>query len=291
MAEPYQPELLLGIARCPKVAYCLESAGESHPCAEIVAAQHRGIAGFQVPEPWSGRLREAPVLFLGSNPSISEVEECPRWSWSDQDIVDFFEHRFGGGARQWVQGHLHPLRQDGTYGTKWVRYWAAVKKWAAELLQCSDPRPGLDHAMSEVVHCKSRREKGVRAAMEQCVSLYLARLVEESSALVIVSLGAVASSAVKRVWDIPPHVNVHGPTAVGQHERYFVFLPHPNAREVRSLGKCLSEGEIRLLRQFLEEPLSLGFRGSYPSLVGTDSESWRQAPWHGNPDPTPMRLA
>ena len=36
------------------------------------------IAGeFQPPTPWVGRLSEAPILFIGSNPNISGTEHYP----------------------------------------------------------------------------------------------------------------------------------------------------------------------------------------------------------------------
>ena len=52
---------------------------------------------LQVPEPWSGNLEHAPILFLSSNPSISTAELYPRWEWPDEEIADFFGRRFGGG--------------------------------------------------------------------------------------------------------------------------------------------------------------------------------------------------
>jgi hypothetical protein len=93
--------LLLEIARCPVVEYCLEQPHRSHPCAEIVRSQGATeLTDFQVPEPWSGPISTAPILFVSSNPSISKSfppsdldEEYPTGSsssWPDARIVDFF---------------------------------------------------------------------------------------------------------------------------------------------------------------------------------------------------------
>ena len=57
----------------------------------------RSLAGLQVPEPWSGDLEGAPILFLSSNPSISTAELYPRWKWPDEEIAGFFGRRFSGG--------------------------------------------------------------------------------------------------------------------------------------------------------------------------------------------------
>ena len=92
-------ELLLGIANCPNVARCLDQPGSGHACAKVVGAQ-RGFDGEHVlPEPWSGHLETAPILFVSSNPSISGGELAPRMGWSDEQMVDFYRYRFGDGSR------------------------------------------------------------------------------------------------------------------------------------------------------------------------------------------------
>lgn len=46
----------------------------------------------------------------------------------------------------------------------WVRFWAAVRKQAFRLLGHLAV-PGVDYAMTEVVHCKSAGERGVADAL------------------------------------------------------------------------------------------------------------------------------
>ena len=69
-------ELLLAIARCSEAEECLRGDG-SRACGEIVGVQGVGREEFQLPEPWSGHLATAPVLFLGSNPSLATERGVP----------------------------------------------------------------------------------------------------------------------------------------------------------------------------------------------------------------------
>jgi uracil-DNA glycosylase len=246
MSQPHL-DLLIEIARCP-----LANPDTNHPCAEIVSSQ-RKAKDFQLAEPWSGGLRSAPILFLSSNPAISEKEKYPTWAWADERIADFFEHRFGGGHEQWTEGGLYYLHPDGTRSKNWVRFWAAVRQRAAELLQRDKDqvRPGIDYALSEIVHCKSKQEQGVEKARDKCANRYLRRIVAESGAKIIVCLGKSADRTVRQLFDVPEeHAKVHQ-VKDSQRVRYFAFLPHPNARITRSFTKCLSTEELRGLQEFL----------------------------------------
>ncbi len=146
-------KLLREIARCPNVSQCFERNGSVNPCGNIVRSQGiKNLASHQLPEPWSGRLDGAPILFLSSNPSIEspgeETEEYPRWSWANADIEDFFTNRFGGGRKNWIAGGVRFLRADGSYSPRAVRFWAFVRQRSIELLQ-REVEPGVDYALSE----------------------------------------------------------------------------------------------------------------------------------------------
>jgi hypothetical protein len=251
LAEERVQELLLTIARCPNVRECVENRRKGHPCAEIVGVQKRGIEDRQLPEPWSGDLGKAPLLFLGSNPAFSEAEEFPRGSWPDEEVVDFFAHRFGGGRKPYVTDGLHVLQENGLHRPEWIRAWAVARKRAAELLGKRDPLPGVDYALSDVVHCKSRSQKGVKSALEECSARYLESLVERSGARAIVCLGKVASDAVRRKWKVPYDYRVHGPEEVGGSLRYFAFLSHPASYGPSGFGELPTREEIRGLQLFL----------------------------------------
>lgn len=89
--RPATRDLLLRIARCPIVAHCLSEAGADHPCAAVVRSQRALHTGpHQTPAPWNGDLERAPLLFVGSNPSIDPDELHPTAEWPDELIVDFF---------------------------------------------------------------------------------------------------------------------------------------------------------------------------------------------------------
>ena len=96
-------DLLHEIVHCDNVQECLVGEKIRHPCYSIVKSQVvSSLESFQVPEPWNGDIVDAPILFLSSNPSISEVEDYPCWGWDSELIEDFFVHRFGGGKKDWV---------------------------------------------------------------------------------------------------------------------------------------------------------------------------------------------
>jgi hypothetical protein len=164
---------------------------------------------LQVPEPWSGELEHALILFLSSNPSISTAEIYPRWAWPDEEIADFFGRRFDGGRRRWIKDGKKSLRADGSYGRA-TAFWAAVRKRAIELLQ-REVRPGVDYALTKIVHCKSKSEIGVAEAKKRCVPRYLRRVLTSAAARVIVVLGKPARQAVQEEFGIPYGALAYGP--------------------------------------------------------------------------------
>jgi hypothetical protein len=244
--------LLNEIAHCPHAQQCLRDDTAENPCRTIVEYQNTlSPKKFQVPEPWSGQIEKAPILFLSSNPSISDNEVYPTWDWSPQEVYDYFNYRFGGGHKIWILGGTKSLRIDETYGHA-TRFWAAVRQRAAELLQ-RDPIPGFDYALTEIVHCKSRHEIGVEQAQEQCVKAYLRKIIELANASVIVVLGSHAKRVIQREFNIPPENALSESLEIGRRHRLFAFLPHPNARSERSFAKCLHDDELEILRTFLRQ--------------------------------------
>jgi hypothetical protein len=245
--------LLIDIARCSNVPICLSSSNSSHRCAGIVGLQGKRLDEHQVPEPWSGRLELAPVLFLSSNPAISEEDAYPRWNWLDDEIIDYFTNRFQGGQKEWVKDGIYCLCREGTahhqYG---VRYWQAIRRRAAELLGTGNVRPGIDYVLSEVVHCKSRDERGVRTAMETCAHLYLEKLVSTAAAKVVIVVGRFAAGAARCIFSIPSDASIFGPVLIGNRLRYFAFLPHPNSFGQKTFPKSLSPEALSQLQRFLK---------------------------------------
>ena len=257
--------LLLAIVRCPVVGLCLEQPDPSHPCAGIVRSQGVAkLADFQVPEPWSGPIATAPILFVSSNPAIGRSdpptpldEEYPTGSgteWPDERFVDYFEGRFGGGREEWTRRGIFYRRKDGSFttGNQWVKFWASAKKRAGEALG-RPAVPGRDYAMTEVVRCKSREEQGVAAAARHCPDLYLDRTLSVAAAGLLVCFGKVARDELRRRYHLPAGRVLVGPVEVAGRPRYVAFLPHPGAfgPKPKRLVGALTGDELAAVRSFL----------------------------------------
>ena len=88
--------ILHEIFRCPNVQVCLGNNNSYHPCSTIVRYQQpTTLTDYQMPEPYMGNLRGAPILFLGSNPSIGYDHEYPSAVDYDDELADFFPNHFG----------------------------------------------------------------------------------------------------------------------------------------------------------------------------------------------------
>ncbi|MGH2779932.1 MAG: hypothetical protein ACRDLA_00665 [Thermoleophilaceae bacterium] len=199
----------------------------------------------QLPEPWDGHLETAPILFVSSNPSISgsvqslrppELErdppisfmgrsvadhpsirrlgQGPRWSWSDDEIVDRYESAFDLYIAEGVAGRL----PDGTTAGP-TRFWIEVRSRARELLPECEVRPGVDYALTEALRCKSRHEIGVEEALATCSSLSLRDTVAASGAVVIVVLGRLAARAIAEQLRVSPQQRLHEGVLVGERRR------------------------------------------------------------------------
>ncbi len=245
-------QLLLEIARCPVALDCLSGGIGASPCGVIVGSQKASASQpFQVPEPWSGDVTKAFILFISSNPSISQEEEYPTLQWSDGEIADYFMNRFGGGQRPWIRDGAHALRKDGSY-SRGTAFWRFVRNRATELLQ-RPAAPGIDYALTEVVRCKSEGEVGVASAAKTCSDLYLERTIDVARAPVLVVLGSWARAMVGSLVGMTPTDNsqLFGPVKIGQRERLIAFLPHPNARQNRTFS-TFPGGLLEQLRRSIE---------------------------------------
>lgn len=178
-------ELCLTIAKDPDFFDGFENLGS--PYHEICSVQ-KNFEEKQLPEPWNGNIEKARIMFISSNPSISEKEIYPTDNsaeWPDDRIADFFENRFTNGCR----------RNDGTPFS--VNFWTGLIKhtnWISEICLgnsipkiCPEGRNYKDHyyklndviVSTELVHCKSKNEIGVNAClndqfkyMKEIVSLF-----------------------------------------------------------------------------------------------------------------------
>lgn len=146
---------------------------------------------------------------MSSNPSFNPRERFPTESWSDQQIESFFTTRFD-------------------HSDQASHFWRVVDGIAGNLLG-RPARPGHDYALTEVVRCKSWREKGVQQALDECVSRYLARTLEVAGAKVIVALGKKARSTIAAQLRLPTEFGLHGPLRLGDRNSYVLALGHPSS--------------------------------------------------------------
>ena len=227
--------LALEVARCPLIPIALGNA--AHPCHDVVSVQSAADAQRQVPEAWAGGISTAKVLFLSSNPSISEpgpgeppesAEAYPIASDTDARIIDFVTRRFDPTVtpKPYVLDDHH-LQLDGHYRKTTTKFWSSIRKRAEELLG-PGAEPHRDYAMTEVVHCKSKDEIGVKKAAVTCGERYLDRIVRLSPAGVVVVVGAAAHGHLAEPWQLPAPPYAVWRT-VGEKDRLVVHLPHPNA--------------------------------------------------------------
>ena len=217
-------KLALSIATCNEIKTACQD--EKHPCNKIVLAQkYLGSEFRQTPEPWAGNLAEAPLLFVGSNPSISEDaergEDFPKigfwgsetthFDWPQERIVEFHTRRFDQGREKpYVRPNAQYLCNDGEYrgrdGAKpgqrhFQKYWKTAFTEAnyifGEEIDISN-----SICLSEVVHCKTKKEKkngksiGLDEALSNCTSRFLLKIFEASPASLVVLTGAFSKKGV-----------------------------------------------------------------------------------------------
>ena len=246
--------LLRQLTQCPEVARA--RADRRHACSQIVHTQPTFPEGFQVPEPWAGHLYQAPLLFVGSNPSIDRREPYPDWTDQPDAIGAFFDGRFGGQPGQVKDGIYFPLREqsdDGSWHARRpVAFWSACKRNAAWLYgrPVPDITPGMDYAMSEVVHCKSRSEIGVAKARPQCVQRWLEPMLAASPAPVVVLLGQHAELAFAPLTGPMEYWSTRQ-VMLGGLARTVLLARHPNYRGLRKWADHISPATRMTLHDLL----------------------------------------
>jgi hypothetical protein len=235
--------LALEIARCPEIPNAWSDS--SHPCHGVVHVQQdRPAQDRHLPEAWAGNPATSKVVFLSSNPSISDAgdatsgmyeEDYPRPGWPDEQVVDFMTRRFGpsrAGLPDWTQDERF-LRQDGDYSAKPVAYWRRARTRATELLG-HPAKAHRDYLMTEVVHCKSKKEAGVAQAASLCSKRYLERVLSLCGTPLVTVVGAKARDTVRQVGLVPeafgnkaspPWADVQR-ASLGGFPRLLVYLPH-----------------------------------------------------------------
>lgn len=212
-------KLAIEINSCAEVSKAMSDS--NHPCHKVVNWQAKEwnppilqIANSRMhrPEAWTGDIVNAPVLFLSSNPSFDLEENYPNWDlndWPIEKVEDFATNRFtsqierGYGASDGLSSKQidRTISKDGKLLHK-VTYW----NWARSLVayihgkDISEISAHSDYAMTEIVHCKSKKEKGVKKARIKCKDKYLERILQVSNAKLIIISGKHACEDIKNIF-------------------------------------------------------------------------------------------
>lgn len=265
--------LLADITHCALLAEC--KGGGGGPCSTIVAVQDDvSLQQHQVPEPWTGRLDLARIVFVGSNPSIDPLEDYPGWGDDPEAIREYFVERFDGGPGQIKDGRYSPSRDGGWGGA--VRFWSSVRQRAFELLP--DAVPGLDYALTEVVHCKSRGEIGVAEARSTCAERYFPSIVEQAtSADVFVVFGVHAARAIADLFGIVLDSGQRlAEIEAGGGRRFVVYLDHPaGGGAIKRLRTALTETEFDLVRRAVERSRGWAVAEEFPLRLANSAKLYR----------------
>lgn len=256
-------DLLWEIADCVELRRCKERSVLRHPCRAIIDLQaDEPWEQHQRPEPWSGRLESARILFVSSNPSIDRKEPYPTGAWKRAEVEHFFERRF---EDQIVEG-TRPRKEGGAPAKKPVPYLNEALGIASALIGYP-ASPGVDYALTEVVHCKSanrqglERRRGEPGALELCPTRYLRRIIEASGALLVVAVGADARRHLLREIELPGdfgllargHRPLIGPVPVGSRSRHFLAIGGISSADRRRVSddRVLSSQDRERLRALL----------------------------------------
>jgi hypothetical protein len=116
--------------------------------------------------------------------------------------------------------------------------------------------PGLDFALTEVVHCKSRNKE----AQGFCSQRYLDQILCVSAAKVIVVFGQSAKDVVvNQLSRSMRPLSDGGRNLFAQEQRMIVFLAHPAGfGRKKSVKDTVGDDGLRLLRNHLREHLIQG---------------------------------
>jgi hypothetical protein len=201
----------------------------------VVAEQNaQGPKEFQVPEPWRGDVVNARLLFVSSNPGFDPDDDCPTADQAEQSIVDYY---MAGFPKQFPRN----LSRTGQPSARAINFWSGMRRRAGEIYgrPADSLRPGVDFAVTEVVHCKSKSEVVAIQAVARCVARHFDAIVTLSQARVVVIFGDVAADALK----VPKRAAIADQLWRGR-DRLIMWLPHPNARKPRTVHGLYSDSAI-----------------------------------------------
>lgn len=247
--------LAVDILRCPVVEDCLQPGGAELGCHRVATWYSTQHSAHYVPEPWSGHLARAPILFISSNPGGGKQGEGVNVDgttdlWTDQSLLGAFDSAFDPAQVPGIVQATHLVDIKGNR-SRAIRYLSWLWYTSKDLLE-RDPVPGIDYAATEVVHCGSAGEAGVAEAFATCTARYFKRSLEASPAIVIICTGAWAARAFVEQFGVSLLDGAWGPGDLAGIDRLLLQVPHPNRRGSRwSLAVNVGDQRLRQARDML----------------------------------------
>lgn len=165
--------------------------GQGCPRCNRILGLQNGANRLQIPEPWSGDIDNASVLFVGANPALCRNEIFPsrdatapyQWAqycgqgsrWTPQGVESYFEGRFGVAACPHCKiPYFDPSGQrvlwtNCAYHNVQNQYWRIYNKYYNAVLTATGlPEEEYGFALTDVVHCKGGGQVGVLEASACC---------------------------------------------------------------------------------------------------------------------------
>jgi hypothetical protein len=260
--NPNTAALLKEIVCCPVIQQVRSNRKGNYPCQAIVSSQ--GNNAFQVPEPWRGDIESAPILFVSSNPNIGDRDLSPAFNpqtgrlpenWNDEQVQSYFQ--VSNRNPSWISEGVRPLLNTGQHGER-VPFWSSMRALTESILG-RPVRPWIDYALTEVVHCKSKNQIGVRRARVICAERYLGRVLTLSPARLVVVSGDHARQGLVQIGVTIGDGNIREArgramlleASLAGEARLFVCLAHPNARRNAILAKNPSPDQLKYIKSWL----------------------------------------
>ena len=179
-------KLLLQIARNSELQKVFEALKKGKnvqsPYKEIVQNQiNEGVKKMHLPEPWNGHISKAKILVVSSNPSIGVHEDFPTKDWEDDEIIAFFENRF----------------MESEEGSE-SNFWKGIAKYMSWIFPEAEEMTTLEIldkyvAMTELVHCKSKKEIGIKNCLDLEL-IFLPKILKEFKGSIVIFIGGFAKN-------------------------------------------------------------------------------------------------
>ena len=181
-------ELLLEIANCPIRNSFVE-------CETIKRVQLNNLT-FQCAEAWNGDIASAEVLFISSNPSFDkdETEKLNNpypniQKAKEEEFIDFFKNRFSN--TEWKD---------------YPKFWKRIAKFTTFITEYKNKDKKVffkeSVATTEIVHCKSTNEIGVKESCDICFDLWLKKILVKFTGKYIILVGNFACERVSAINEI-----------------------------------------------------------------------------------------